>query len=110
MTSMTQPDSAPPPRASGGQPAIEAERNDLRELLRAIVEALDVPDGPQRAPHLDRRSARIVAAGRAVLTGRTPAPQIPWETAFLRTKTAQDAVVDRPVPYALTDRALGGDV
>ncbi|MFF4548651.1 hypothetical protein ACFY1J_31200 [Streptomyces sp. NPDC001406] len=106
MTSMTQPGPEPPPRVEGGKPAVEVERDDLRELLRAIVEALDVPDGAGRSPLLDRRSARIVEALRAVLTGKTPSPGIPWETAFLRMKTAED----RPVPYALTARTLGGDV
>ena len=96
------------PRAGlrGGKPAAEVERDDLNELLRAIVEALDVADGPERAPLLGHRASRVVAVGHAILTGRTPASLIPEETAFLRTKTAEDAVAEKPVPFVLTTKEL----
>lgn len=94
------------PRAGlrGGKPAAEVERDDLNELLRAIVESLDVPVGHERAALLDRRAARVVTALRAVL-GDLPTAGIPWETSHLRAKTAVDMVFENPVPYVLTDKA-----
>ncbi|NUR04348.1 MAG: hypothetical protein HOY79_49945 [Streptomyces sp.] len=94
------------PRAGlrGGKPAHEVERDDLNELLRAVVEALDVPGGPERAALLDRRAARVVTALRAVL-GELPSAGIPWETTHLRAKTVADMVFEKPVPYVLTNKA-----
>lgn len=99
---------APRPRArlrGGARTDVEVERDDLRELLRAIVDSLDVPEGPEQASLLHRRAALIVSAGHAILSGRTPTPEIPWESAFLRRKAAEDASADKPVPFVLTDKA-----
>lgn len=94
------------PRAGlrGGKPAAEVERDDLNELLRTIVEVLDVPGGADRSALLDRRASLVVATLREVL-GDLPTASIPWETWHLRAKSAEDQVFEKPVPYVLTDKA-----
>ncbi|HEY6116295.1 MAG TPA: hypothetical protein VI172_10080 [Candidatus Dormibacteraeota bacterium] len=76
------------PRVTGGRNIAETERDDLRDLLAAIRDALDLPPGRQRAALLDGRVLLILGTVRDVLDGR--AAYIPFETDLLRRKVAED--------------------
>ncbi|WAZ20245.1 hypothetical protein STRCI_001346 [Streptomyces cinnabarinus] len=71
------------PRVVGGKPAAMVERDDLRDLLAAIRDALDVPPGPERSALLGDRALLVGGVLRDVLDG-TPAFDIPSETDYLR--------------------------
>lgn len=71
------------PPISGGKSAAEVEVEDLRDLLAAIRDALDVPPGPQRAALLGDRVLLVGGVLRDVLDG-TPGLDIPWDTDYLR--------------------------
>jgi hypothetical protein len=76
-------------RVSGGKSTAAAERDDLRDLLAAIRNALDLPPGPQRPVQLDARVLLILGVLRDVLDGRVKTPLIPFETETLRQKTSE---------------------
>lgn len=76
------------PRVVGGKSAVEAERDDLRDLMAAIRDTLDLPPGHQRPALLDGRVLLVLGTLRDVLDGR--APFIPFETDLLRRKVAED--------------------
>jgi len=76
------------PRASGGTSAPEVENGDLRDLLAAIGDALDLPPGNRRPALLDGRVLLVLGAVRDVLDGR--ARFIPYETELLRQKVSED--------------------
>jgi hypothetical protein len=75
------------PRVTGGKSAPEAENHDLRDLLAAIRDALDVPPGPKRAAILGDRVLLVGGTIRDVLDGKVP--YIPFETDLLRRKTSE---------------------
>lgn len=77
------------PRVEGGKSAPEVERDDLRDLLAAIRDALDVPPGNRRAATLDGRVLLVLGMVRDVLDGKVQVPYIPFETELLREKTAE---------------------
>lgn len=74
---------------TGGKSAAAAENSDLRDLLAAIRDALDVPPGPQRQALLGDRVLLVGGVLRDVLHG-TPGLDIPWETDYLRRSCTQD--------------------
>lgn len=76
-------------RVSGGRTTAEAERDDLRELLAAVGDALDLPAGPQRPALLGDRALLVLGTIRDVLDGRVRAPFIPFETEQLRLKLSE---------------------
>lgn len=76
------------PRVSGGKTAAEAERDDLRDLLGAIRDALDLPPSAHRPALLDGRVLLVLGTVRDVLDGKVPL--IPFETELLRRKVAED--------------------
>ncbi|MFD7793555.1 hypothetical protein [Streptomyces sp. NPDC059759] len=61
----------------------EVERDDLRDLLAVIRDALDIPANPRREELLSARTLLISGTLRDVLDG-TPVMGIPWETDLLR--------------------------
>lgn len=77
------------PRPPGGQDAVEAERDNLLDLLRAVRDALDVPLGNRREAMLDDRVLLVHGTLRDILNGQAPMG-IPWETDLLRRKVAED--------------------
>lgn len=80
------------PDAIGGKTAIEAERDDLRDLLAAIRDALDVPPGNRRQALIDGRVLLVLGTVRDVLDDKVRVPFIPFETDLLRRKVAEDGV------------------
>lgn len=80
------------PRSGGGKPAAEVENGDLRDLLAAIRDALDVPPGNRRPALLDGRVLLVLGTVRDVLDGKVPF--IPFETDLLRAKVAEDGGPD----------------
>lgn len=76
------------PRVIGGKSAVETERDDLRDLMAAIRDALDLPPGNQRPALLDGRVLLVLGTLRDVLDGKVPF--IPYETELLRQKVAED--------------------
>jgi hypothetical protein len=80
------------PRGNGGKHAAEAERDDLRDLLAAIRDALDLPPGNRRPVLLDGRVLLVLGTVRDVLDGRVPL--IPFETDLLRRKIREDGGSD----------------
>ncbi|CBG73065.1 hypothetical protein SCAB_60461 [Streptomyces scabiei 87.22] len=76
------------PRSGGGKHAAEVENSDLRDLLAAIRDALDIPPGNRRPALLDARVLLVLGSVRDVLDGKVPL--IPFETEMLRSKLAED--------------------
>ncbi|MFD1656930.1 hypothetical protein ACFSL4_01445 [Streptomyces caeni] len=76
------------PRTNGGKSAIEVERDDLRDLLAAVRDALDLPPGHRRPALLDGRVLLVLGTLRDVRDGK--AAFIPYETDLLRRKVAED--------------------
>jgi hypothetical protein len=74
------------PRPIGGKSASQAENGDLRDLLAAIRDALDVPHAPDQAAVLEDRALLVCGTIRDALDGK--APYIPFETQLLREKLA----------------------
>ncbi|MFF0139752.1 hypothetical protein ACFYRN_25270 [Streptomyces sp. NPDC005227] len=70
-------------RTPSGRTPAEVERDDLRALLFAVREALDLPHGPQRDAYLSARASLVCGALRDVLTDTTVLG-IVWETDLLR--------------------------
>lgn len=66
-----------------GRSPAEAERDDLRDLLTVIRDALDLPADHRREALLGARAMLISSTLRDVLDG-SPALGIPWETDLLR--------------------------
>lgn len=75
-------------RPPGGTPAVEAQRDDLLDLLRVIRDALDIPPGHRRQALLSDRVLLIHGILRDVLGGRAHM-HIPWETDLLRRQVAE---------------------
>ncbi|MEV7684522.1 hypothetical protein [Streptomyces bungoensis] len=78
------------PRSVGGKSAVEAERDDLRDLLAAIRDTLDLPPGVRRQALLDGRVLLVLGTVRDVLDDKVRVPFIPFETDLLRRKVAED--------------------
>ncbi|MGP4085428.1 hypothetical protein [Streptomyces sp. KR55] len=76
------------PRVGGGQSPAEAERNDLRDLLAAVLEALDMPFDPMRDLTAMLRIGAVTGTLRDVLNG-SATNGIPWETDYLRKEIAR---------------------
>ncbi|MCM1977194.1 hypothetical protein [Streptomyces sp. G1] len=74
-------------RVSGGKHAAEVERDDLRALLAAVRDALDVPPGPERRALLGDRALLVGGVLRDVLNGH--ALDIEQETAYLRARISK---------------------
>ncbi|MFI5973603.1 hypothetical protein [Streptomyces sp. NPDC051452] len=65
------------------------ERNDLRDLLKAVRDALDVPPGHRRPTMLDSRALLVVGTLTDVLDGKASLG-IAWETELIRQKVRED--------------------
>ncbi|MEV4033460.1 hypothetical protein [Streptomyces umbrinus] len=81
------------PRPPGGQDAVEAERDNLLDLLRAVRDALDVPLGNRRQAMLDDRVLLVHGTLRDVLDGQM-SMGVQWETDLLRRRVAEDGGPD----------------
>ncbi|MGW0574803.1 hypothetical protein ACWD25_02305 [Streptomyces sp. NPDC002920] len=78
------------PGVARGKTTAETERDDLRDLLAAIRDALTLPPSPQRPLVLGDRALLVVGTIRDVLDGQVKVPLIPFETEALRQKTRED--------------------
>ncbi|MFF7966689.1 hypothetical protein ACFZC3_15145 [Streptomyces sp. NPDC007903] len=83
-----------PPAALGGSTPVReeparADAAELRNLLGAIRDALDVPHGFRREALLDSRISTVRAALDEVLDGR-PIFGIAYEAALIRQSIAED--------------------
>ncbi|MGW1961732.1 hypothetical protein ACWCPD_15820 [Streptomyces sp. NPDC001935] len=72
-----------PGREMHGRTPAEAERDDLRDLLTVIRDALDLPADHRREAILSARAMLISGTLRDVLDG-SPLMGIPWEIDLLR--------------------------
>lgn len=79
------------PRVSGDKTAAETERDDLRDLLAAVLETLTTPDTAPPDATLLLRVMAVRGTLRDVLDGNATLG-IPWETAYLRKETARLAM------------------
>ncbi|MFB7596949.1 hypothetical protein [Streptomyces sp. NPDC056160] len=73
----------------GGKTAVEVERDDLRDLLAVIHDALDLPPGIRRPVLLDGRVLLVLGTLRDVLTGKVTPPLISFEIELLRRNIAE---------------------
>jgi uncharacterized protein (UPF0261 family) len=76
------------PRVHGGKSTAETERDDLRDLLAAVLEALDLPADPRRDITALMRIGAVTGTLRDVLNGDAT-NGIPWETDYLRKEIAR---------------------
>ncbi|MER5909526.1 hypothetical protein ABT124_03220 [Streptomyces sp. NPDC001982] len=79
--------------APGSKPAAEIERDDLRDLLRTVLEALDMPFDARRDALLNMRVISVVGTLRDVLGGKAT-NGIPWETDYLRKDIAGQGALE----------------
>lgn len=81
------------PRPPAGKDPVEAERDNLLDLLRAVRDVLDVPLGNRRQAMLDDRVLLVHGTLRDVLAGQS-SMGVQWETDLLRRKVAEDGGPD----------------
>lgn len=77
------------PRVTG-RPAAETEAANLRGLLAAVRDALDLPPGHRRDAVLGRRVQLVLTALGDVLDGTVPPQLLAFETDDLRHALAKD--------------------
>ncbi|MFI1767455.1 hypothetical protein ACH41H_36150 [Streptomyces sp. NPDC020800] len=85
------PHSTPTPEAlaHAEHERTRVQRDDLRDLLKAVRDALDIPPGNRRPALLDSRALLVLGTLNDVLNDRA-CLGIAWETEIIRQKVRED--------------------